>query len=303
VGPELLTYADCAGRLCAEANQVLVSGGAKGIDQASMRGALDADGRAIGVLADSLDRAALAREHRTLLMEERLVLVSPYDPSAGFNVGHAMQRNKLIYAFADAALVVNSDFQKGGTWAGAVEQLDKLRFVPVYVRPPSNGEKGMEGLRRKGARLWPESMEPRDLKTLLADTATSPVRDGGALELIYGEAPLPTVPDTPIKAELVIPSALSESTKDPIPPLELVPMAPKLSPPETLFEAVRQLVIGMVEPVDEISLVERLGIEKGQAKVWLKRLIQEGVVKKVAKKKVQRPKPATDQQPLFEDQS
>jgi ribosomal protein S25 len=80
-------------------------------------------------------------------------------------------------------------------------------------------------------------------------------------------------------------------------------MAPKLSPPETLFEAVRQLVIGMVEPVDEISLVERLGIEKGQAKVWLKRLIQEGVVKKVAKKKVQRPKPATDQQPLFEDQS
>ncbi len=44
---------------------------------------------------------------------------------------------KLIYALADAALVVSSDYEKGGTWAGAVEQLEKLQFVPVYVR--SNG--------------------------------------------------------------------------------------------------------------------------------------------------------------------
>ena len=36
-----------------------------------------------------------------------------------------MQRNKLIYALADAALVVNSDYEKGGTWAGAVEQLER----------------------------------------------------------------------------------------------------------------------------------------------------------------------------------
>lgn len=44
-----------------------------------------------------------------------------------------MQRNKLIYALADASLVVSSDLNKGGTWAGAVEQLDKLKFVPVYA--------------------------------------------------------------------------------------------------------------------------------------------------------------------------
>jgi hypothetical protein len=41
-----------------------------------------------------------------------------------------MQRNKLIYALADAALVVTSDFQKGGTWAGAIEQLERLAFIP-----------------------------------------------------------------------------------------------------------------------------------------------------------------------------
>lgn len=47
------------------------------------------------------------------LAEGRLVLVSPYDPSTGFNVGNAMQRNKLIYALADASLVVSSDLDEG----------------------------------------------------------------------------------------------------------------------------------------------------------------------------------------------
>jgi DNA processing protein len=114
-----------------------------------MRGALEASGKVAGVLADSLERAALNREPRNVLMDGQLVLISPYDPSAGFNVGHAMQRNKLIYVLADAALVVSSDYEKGGTWAGAVEQLDKLRLVPVYVR--SNRETG-KGWRPSEAR-------------------------------------------------------------------------------------------------------------------------------------------------------
>jgi predicted Rossmann fold nucleotide-binding protein DprA/Smf involved in DNA uptake len=66
--------------------------------------------------------------------------------AVGFNVGHAMQRNKLIYALADAALVVTSDFEKGGTWAGAIEQLEKLRFVPVFVRNGANAGKGNSAL-------------------------------------------------------------------------------------------------------------------------------------------------------------
>ncbi len=85
-------------------------------------------------MADSLERAALARDNREPLMEGRLVLISPYDPAAGFNVGHAMQRNKVVYALADAGLVVTSDFEKGGTWTGAIEQLERLHFVPVFVR-------------------------------------------------------------------------------------------------------------------------------------------------------------------------
>lgn len=162
----LIEYTMEIGRLCATAGRTLVSGGAKGIDQASMRGAIEAGGKVIGVLADSLERISMQRENRDLLMEDQLVLVSPYDPGAGFNVGNAMQRNKLIYALADAALVVNSDLNKGGTWAGAVEQLDKLRFGPVYVRSTGERDEALEALIAKGALPWPNPQDTESFETV-----------------------------------------------------------------------------------------------------------------------------------------
>jgi DNA processing protein len=161
--PELLTYTERIGQLAANAQQTVVSGGARGIDQASMRGALGAGGTAAGILADSLERAVLNREYRSPLMEGQLVLVSPYDPMAGFNVGNAMQRNKLIYSLADAALVISSDYQKGGTWAGAVEQLTKLRLVPVFVRSQGEIGKGLQELQNIGALPWPNPGNAEDL--------------------------------------------------------------------------------------------------------------------------------------------
>lgn len=114
VDDALIDYAMSVGRLSAKAGRTLVSGGARGIDQAAMRGALEAGGKVSGVLCDSLEKTAMNREHRNVLIDGQLVLISPYDPGAGFNIGHAMQRNKLIYALADASLVVSSDLNKGG---------------------------------------------------------------------------------------------------------------------------------------------------------------------------------------------
>ncbi len=168
VDDALLEYTEGIGQLTAKASRTLVSGGARGIDQAAMRGALGIGGRVAGVLADSLERAALNREHRNFLMDGQMVLISPYDPLAGFNVGHAMQRNKLIYALADAALVVSSDYEKGGTWSGAVEQLDKFRLVTIYIRSSNNIGKGLEALRQKGALPWPNPQDP-DTFTALFD--------------------------------------------------------------------------------------------------------------------------------------
>jgi len=80
-----------------------------------------------------------------------------------------MQRNKVVYSLADAALVVNSDHEKGGTWAGAVEQLDKLHLVPLYVRA-DEGSLGLNALRRKGAVPWPNPSTAEDLLEVLSHT-------------------------------------------------------------------------------------------------------------------------------------
>ena len=116
VNADLIRYTEGIGRLAAEANVGIVSGGARGVDQTAMRGVLASGGRTLGVLANGLERAALNRETRAPLMGGRLALVCPYDPAVRFLTGYAMQRNKLIYALADVALVVNSDHGRGGSW-------------------------------------------------------------------------------------------------------------------------------------------------------------------------------------------
>lgn len=167
VDESLIEYTMDIGRLVAQAGCTIVSGGARGIDQAAMRGALEAGGRVAGVLADSLLKTAMNREHRDRILDGQLTLVSPYDPNAGFNVGNAMQRNKLIYALSSAALVVNTDMNKGGTWAGAVEQLDKLKMTPVYVRSTGAPSAGLDALRKRGALPWPNPNKTEDLVSVL----------------------------------------------------------------------------------------------------------------------------------------
>jgi DNA processing protein len=146
-------------RLAAKAGKTLISGGAKGIDQIAMGAALRAGGRVSAVLADSLAKTAQSREYRDPLRDGQLVLISPYDPNATFNASLATQRNKQIYALADTALVVSASFKKGGTWAGAVEQLDKLKFVPVYVRSTGAPSAGLDALCAKGAVPWPDPQD------------------------------------------------------------------------------------------------------------------------------------------------
>ena len=172
----LIEYTENVGRLVAEAERGLVSGGARRrVSRAAMRGALDSGGRVVGVLADGLEK--VLQEHREALKDGRLVLISPYDPAARFHAGQAMQRNKLIYALSDAALVVDSDYGRGGTWTGAIEQLDKLKLVPVYVRTRGETGKGIEGLRERGAIRWPERATPEDLQGILG--AAPGVEGGG----------------------------------------------------------------------------------------------------------------------------
>jgi predicted Rossmann fold nucleotide-binding protein DprA/Smf involved in DNA uptake len=90
-------------------------------------------------------------------MSGDLALVTPYAPGAGFSVGAAMGRNKLIYALADYALVIASDVDKGGTWAGATEAL-KARWIPVFVLDGLQSPEGNRQLLQKGAVPLPDTL-------------------------------------------------------------------------------------------------------------------------------------------------
>ena len=131
-----------------------MSGGARGIDEAAMQGALAHEGTGIGVLADSLLRAATSAKYRKALMANNLVLISPFNPEAGFDVGNAMSRNKYIYCLADAAVVVSSTKNKGGTWNGAIENL-RQKWVPLWVKSSSESSSGNAELVRQGGRWLP----------------------------------------------------------------------------------------------------------------------------------------------------
>lgn len=265
--------------LVAKSGRSIVSGGARGVDQAAMGESLREGGGAIGVLADGLLRAALNRENREFLMDDRLILVSPFDPSAGFNVGNAMQRNKYIYALAEAALVVKSDFQKGGTWNGAKEQLQKFHYVPVYVGEEES--KGMEALRRMGARKWPNPEDPSALGQVFS-------RDNGLQQESVTDEELPLFNQEELKP------VLAKTEPEIEPRFEGEPERSRVGGgnADALFSKVREILQEIDQPMTEAEIAEDLGVTLPQARVWLNRMIAEGLLRKT-KRPVRYLKPQT----------
>ena len=148
-----LDFARKLGEVVSGDGHAVVSGGAKGVDEAAMLGALESDGTSVGVLANGLLKAATSSKYRKHLMGGNLALVSTFSPEAGFNVGNAMQRNKYVYCLADACVVVASD-TKGGTWTGAIENL-KNEWVPLWVKPPDHPMPGNSRIVEHGGRWLP----------------------------------------------------------------------------------------------------------------------------------------------------
>lgn len=160
-------FARAVGQSAAEAGMQLISGAARGVDELAMLRALEAGGSVVGVMADSLLRAAVSGKYREGIRSGQLVLVSPYNPEARFNVGNAMGRNKYIYALADYAVIVNTDCRKGGTWAGAEEELRRKGGRTVFVRTGSDVPKGNLELMKLGGQPFPETALRSNLRDFL----------------------------------------------------------------------------------------------------------------------------------------
>lgn len=137
----------------------IVSGGAAGIDDFAMMAGLQAGGECVAILGDSLLKRSTSSLLRKYIINQKLALISPYNPEAIFSVGSAMGRNKLIYCLSKFTIVVKSGV-KGGTWSGAIENIARA-WVPLYIVRAS--EAGNQQLHKLGAGWLPENFSVEEL--------------------------------------------------------------------------------------------------------------------------------------------
>ncbi len=143
-------FARAVGQAAARACIPTISGGARGVDREAMFGSLETAGEAVGIMPDGLGRALRAPDVRQWVADGQLTLASPHPPNSKFEVWKAMGRNKLIYALADVSVVISSDAGRGGTWAGATENL-RHDWSPLFVRDGSDVPDGNRQLIGLGA--------------------------------------------------------------------------------------------------------------------------------------------------------
>lgn len=294
--PEDLAFSTRLGGQIALAGRTVVSGGARGVDEAAMLGALEKDGTAAGVLADSLLRTSNSSKYRRALMDRNLVLVSPFNPEAGFDVGNAMARNKYIYCLANAAVVVSTSKDKGGTWSGATENL-KQHWVPLWVKSNHDSSSGNAALVGMGAH-WLADDPPIDELAMSQEYGGKPV--GSSLfdaptshTMVREDAALlsnerePTAAESLSRSSGVVPGTAGNEK----PATQEVARSESSRPiavPATylsLYEYfLRKLEVATIErPLGADALQERLEIGKTQLSDWLKRALAEGRVEKSGK--------------------
>ena len=128
---------------------VVYSGGAKGVDSIAEKAAVESGSAAISFVADSLISKIRKKEILDAIVNRKCLLLSDVRPDVGFSAVRAMNRNKYIYASSYGTFVVASDYNKGGTWAGATEAM-KNEWTKVLVWN-HGGYEGNRRLIEKGA--------------------------------------------------------------------------------------------------------------------------------------------------------
>ena len=147
----------CAEKLgfgLASGGAAVVSGLARGIDAAAIRGALRAGGVTVGVVGNGLD---VYYPHESRYLYEDVasagILLSEYPPGTEPASGHFPVRNRIISGLSQAALVVEAPEKSGAliTAATALEQGRDVFAVPGPIDAPASV--GCNCLIRDGAGL------------------------------------------------------------------------------------------------------------------------------------------------------
>ena len=274
-------FARRVGEHCAQEGVAIISGAAKGIDRDAMAGALEVGGSALGVLAEGLAKTATSGQYRAGLVSDHLTLVSPFDPEARWFAYNAMERNKLLYGLSDAALVVASSADSGGTWAGAAEAL-QLGKVKIFVKSTGVVAPGNPKLMHMGGIPFPS--EPwENLRPLF----TAPEAKNGQLFSATAQQSSPAVE---LSAESVVTAApLDTPPTEKHAALTENPAGESVSstgaePIRDAYTLVMDTVLALLkEPQSDEWVADKMCVRAPQMKDWLDRGVREGRILKLKK--------------------
>lgn len=134
-------FAREVGRQAARQGLTLVSGNARGADKTAQNACLQAGGRVISVVADSL----LGHDPG-----KNVLYLSESSFDEGFSAQRALSRNRVIHAMGYVTFVAQSELGKGGTWDGTTKNL-RFGWSPVLCF--RDGSESAARLEQMGAYL------------------------------------------------------------------------------------------------------------------------------------------------------
>lgn len=247
----------------------VVSGGAKGVDGISQSEVLNNGGKAAIFIAESMISKIRKKEIREAITSKKLLIMSAINPSSGFTVYSAMDRNKYIYALSDITIVVSSDFNKGGTWSGATENI-KNQWVPVAARFDKFIPRGNKELFKLGAIKFDNNSFNMDFKELASNKQIK--------EIATYEGDLFSF----AKDNLI--NIKKERNKEGNSTIDFKSDSAKCNSIGKEYDAYRLLLNYIKEvlrkPLSSEEFSTIFNVNKTQANNWLKRAVEEGCVKK-----------------------
>lgn len=134
-------FAENVGREAARQGMTLVSGNARGADKTAQNACLEAGGKVISVVADSLESHS-GRENVLYLSEDIF--------DGEFSAQRALSRNRVIHCLGQKTLIAQATLHKGGTWDGTVKNLQNS-WSPVFCF--DDGTAASVELAQMGAKL------------------------------------------------------------------------------------------------------------------------------------------------------
>lgn len=236
----------------------IYSGGAKGIDDISEKEAYLNGGTYVSFLSDSLENKIKKKEIRDKIASGKILLMTSSKPDAGFQVGLAMNRNKYIYASSKATFVIASDYNKGGTWTGATENM-KNKWTQTFVRQDIKS-KGVQELIKIGA-IPIEDIKNINLLDLINNHVTKNIR----VEEEFKQLELESFMQ--VKENDALNDILSKEDIN-----------------FDLYNHVIDIILKLLKEEKNIEQIsETLKVNKAQTSVWIKRGIEEEKIKKLSK--------------------